>query len=455
MGNTGKTDTRTVSVVKPQSTNKIIIKKCKLFVVSGPLQGQEFIVNKDIFSIGADPNNDLPIQDNTISRRHCELQHSSDGYVIRDLGSTNGTIVQGMKVTEAIMSQSTEFQLGQTKIVFCPLREATEYEISPHEALGSLLGKSTAMRRIFYQVERYAPTDATILIEGETGTGKEILAEEIHKHSKRADKPFVVIDCASLAKEVIESELFGHKKGSFTGANIDRIGAFEHASGGTVFLDEIGEVSPDLQPKLLRVLEKKEIKRVGSNEVKQIDVRIITATNRRLESEVNAGRFREDLYYRLSVVHVELPPLRRRKEDIPMLVRKFLTDFNREDLSGNGPEFDKILEALSNHNWPGNVRELRNLVEIASYSARTTADLSAYIYLASVKTNDETVGPAYTADRPFKEMKNHVVGKFEKQYVASLMNKHEGNISAASRDADIERTYLRKLIKKHDLNDKP
>ena len=283
-----KVDSPTLIVRGADDRERVRVRKCKLLAVSGPLQGQEFMIDKGLFTIGSSPHNDLAMQDSTVSRHHCEIRVSSEGYVIRDLGSTNGTVVQGVKVSEAFLDHGTEFQLGASKLVFCPLQESSEFALSPSESFGEVAGKSVPMRRVFYLAERYAPTDATILIEGETGTGKEILAEEIHRHSPRRDKPFVVIDCAALARELIESELFGHTRGAFTGANADRVGAFEHAAGGTVFLDEIGDLGPELQPKLLRVLEKREVRRLGSNEVRPIDVRILGATNRNLRNEVNA-----------------------------------------------------------------------------------------------------------------------------------------------------------------------
>lgn len=218
----------------------LIIQKSKLLVISGPRQGEEMVIAKDCFTIGSGPNNDLVLSDSTISRRHCEIHLLAQGALIRDLGSTNATRVQGVKVTEAFLDPGTEFHLGKTRIVFCPLLESIEIPLSRQEAFGDALGKSVAMRRVFHIAETYAPTDATVMIEGETGTGKEVLAEAIHNNSKRKDKPFIVIDCAALAKDLIESELFGHTKGSFTGATTDRVGAFEHADGGTVFLDEMG-----------------------------------------------------------------------------------------------------------------------------------------------------------------------------------------------------------------------
>jgi transcriptional regulator with GAF, ATPase, and Fis domain len=308
------------------------------------------------------------------------------------------------------------------------------------------------MRRVFYLSETYAPTDATVMITGETGTGKEILAEEIHNHSPRKDKPFIVIDCAALAKDLIESELFGHTKGAFTGAASDRAGAFEHASGGTVFLDEIGDLSPELQPKLLRVLEKREIRRVGTNTIQKIDVRIICATNRRMDTEVNEGRFREDLFYRLSVVPIELPPLRRRREDVPLLTRKFISELHGEDALKELADFDATMDVLKRHEWPGNVRELRNLVELAFYSGRRPIDLSSFLSLGHFsrpvrKSSESEVN--VSADRPFKDVKNELITEFEKGYIQDLLNRNANNVSKSAREAGIERAYLQRLIRKY------
>ncbi len=257
--------------------------------------------------------------------------------------------MQGVRIKSAFLDEGTEFQLGGTRLVFCPMQEMMEYKLSNDDAFGRLLGSSVPMRRVFYVATRFAKTDSTIMIEGETGTGKEVLAEEIHRHSDRRDKPFIVIDCASLAKDLVASELFGHGKGSFTGAISDRIGAFEHAEGGTVFLDEIGDLSPELQPQLLRVIEKREVKRVGSNTVRKIDVRIISATNKKLQNEVNAGNFREDLYFRLSVINIELPPLRKRKDDILMLAEAFLKEFLGDKAPLEVANVDKAARAFRNH----------------------------------------------------------------------------------------------------------
>jgi len=448
-GTVRKLESPTLILSADTDKNRILVQKAKLLAVSGPLQGKEFVVDKDVFTIGTGAGSDLMLEDSTISRRHCEIQLAPDGYLVRDLGSTNGTLVQGVRISEAFLNQGTELQLGKTKIVFCPLQEAMEYKLSSKEVFGSVIGKSVAMRRVFHLAEMYAPTDTTILIEGETGTGKEVLAEEIHRHSKRKRKPFIVIDCGALARELIESELFGHVKGAFTGAGSDRIGAFEHANGGTVLLDEIGDLSADLQPKLLRVMEKKEIRRVGSNQVRNIDVRIICATNRKLLREVNAGRFREDLYFRLSVVHIELAPLHRRKEDIPLLTTKFLKEFHGEDAMKQVVNFDKAMEGFYNYDWPGNVRELRNLVEIAFHGGRRPVDLGTFLYPARGRVREENTGGEYSADRPFKVAKGELITDFERNYIRDILDRHDGNISKAAREAGIERAYLQRLIRKY------
>ena len=440
-------------VIKEADGGAIRVRKTKLLIISGPLQGQEFVVNKEAFSIGSGKQNDLVLDDSTISKRHCEITVDEGGYQIRDLESTNGTLVQGVKVAAAFLNPGTEFQLGKTRVIFCPLQESRDIPLSRNESFGAMIGRSVAMRRIFHLAETYAPTDATVMITGETGTGKEILAAELHQHSRRAGKPYIVIDCAAISKDLIESELFGHIKGAFTGANADRQGAFEHADGGTVFLDEIGDLNPELQPKLLRVLENREIRRVGDNRVRKINVRIVCATNRKLDQEVNAGRFREDLYYRLSVVQIELPPLRRRKEDLPLLAKRFLCDLHGADAMGQVARFDETMDLLKRHDWPGNVRELRNLVEVAFYASSRPVDLSAFLGLGRFLPSlaEETDVAAVAAGRPFKDAKNDLIEDFERRYLEDLLRRNEGNISRSARDAGIERAYLQRLIRKYDL----
>ena len=440
-----------------ENENLLRIRKTKLLVISGPLQGREIVVNRDTFTIGSGSHNDLVIDDSTVSKRHCEIIIEESGYQIRDLNSTNGTLVQGVRVSSAHLAPGSEIQLGKSRIVFCPLQDVSDIPLSSNESFGKMIGRAIPMRRIFYLAETYSPSDATIMITGETGTGKEILAEEIHNFSNRKAKPFIVIDCAAISKELIESELFGHVKGAFTGANADRQGAFELADGGTVFLDEIGDLSPDLQPKLLRVLEKREIRRVGCNKVRKIDVRIISATNRNLSNEVNEGRFREDLFYRLSVVHLELPALRRRRDDIPLLVKQFITLLHGEDAISQITDFDRAMEVFKRHEWPGNVRELRNLIELAFYSEKRPVNLGAFLSIGTLRAgwsgNGQAPEATFATDKPFKDAKNDLIEEFEKAYLNAVLSRNRQNISRSAREAGIERAYLQRLIRKYGMRE--
>jgi transcriptional regulator with PAS, ATPase and Fis domain len=431
------------------------LKKAKLLILSGTERGREVSIDKDVFTIGAGAQNDFIVTDEAASRRHCEIHQREGGFLLRDLGSTNGTLLQGVRVCEVYLTQGVEFQVGTTRMVFCPLQETLSYPLSSRESFGRLNGKSTTMRRVFHLAETYAKTDAAVLIQGETGTGKELLAEALHAHSPRSKQPFVVIDCGSLATGVIESELFGHAKGSFTGAGNERVGAFESAHGGTVFLDEIGELDISLQPKLLRVLEKKEVRRLGANTVRPVDVRIIAATNRNLEREVREGRFREDLYYRLSIVKIELPPLRQRKEDIPLLVRCLLKDLTGSDDVSAWSEFEKSMELFRQHDWPGNARELRNVVEMGIRGATgSTIDLGAFLTMGRLGASESESGNAEMPDLPFKESKNQLIDHFERKYIQKLLERNDNNISKAAREAQIERAYLQRLVRKHDISTK-
>jgi pSer/pThr/pTyr-binding forkhead associated (FHA) protein len=293
------------------------LRRCKLIITKGAQRGSEFVVGGDVVRIGKATDNDLVISDETVSRNHFEIVRDGKGYLVRDLQSTNGTFLDGAEIKEAYLRAGSVVGAGAVELKFTPFEERIEILPSEREQLGEMVGRSTAMREIFGLIERIAPTDATVLIEGETGTGKDMVARTLHLLSRRKDAPFVVVDCGAVAGTLIESELFGHEKGAFTGAVSARQGAFELASGGTVFLDELGELSLDLQPKLLRVLEQRELRRVGGAKTQKVDLRVIAATRKDLRSEVEKGKFREDLYFRLNVVPITAPALRDRKEDVP------------------------------------------------------------------------------------------------------------------------------------------
>ncbi len=447
------------------------IRRAKLVLHPGTADQQELIFDQNVIKIGALEDNDVVLEDDTVSRYHCRIVQEDDAYVVVDLNSTNGTHINGVRIREAFLSPNVILCVGNTNIRFSPIDEEVPIEPTKAERLGNIVGRSVKMREIFDILAKIAPTAATVVIEGETGTGKEVVAQTIHQMSPRKDKPFIVFDCGAVPESLIESELFGHEKGSFTGAIMTRKGLFEMAQGGTIFLDELGELSTDLQPKLLRVLEQREVRRVGSNEAIPIDVRVVAATNRSLEDEVKAGRFREDLFYRLSVVRLFLPALRARREDIPLLVNHFL-DTMECNLDPDGTRILKgiapdAMRALIAYEWPGNVRELSNMVQHACSFAESDSlqleDLPGYItegsgsgvngLLPDAPADQWTHVPAKTElqEEPFKQAKEKWISTFERDYISELLARHQGNISQAAREADIDRKYFRKLMNKYDI----
>src|SRR5882724_10160807 len=296
----------------------------RLAVERGTDSSAELISSEDRALIGRSPQADLVIDDPFVSRIHCEVAAEEDGYVLRDLGSKNGTRIAGIRVRAVQLPQNARISIGGREVSLSMVGGAEEIGLHPEGRFGRLIGDSAAMRVVFSRLARIAGRDATLLLEGESGTGKELAAEAVHEASSRSSGPFVVVDCGSIPRALLEAELFGHEQGAYTGANRARLGAFVHADGGTIFLDEVGELDIELQPRLLGVLERREVKPIGGSQPIPVNVRIIAATNRDLRREVNRGAFREDLYYRLAVASVRLPALRERSDDIPALVRSFL-----------------------------------------------------------------------------------------------------------------------------------
>src|SRR5262252_9541321 len=337
------------------------LRKCKLVTQVGG-RAREHVFDKGTITIGAMEDNDLVISDDTVSRYHCRIVQEETAYLLVDLGSTNGTFINRVRIKEAYLKPGCTIGLGNTEVKFHAADEKVEILPSRKEKLGRMVGRHVKMRELYTVLEKIAPTATTVVIEGETGTGKEVVAQTIHDLSPRSGGPIMVFDCGAVPDNLIESELFGHEKGSFTGAIMTRQGLFEMAHGGTLFLDELGELPLDLQPKLLRALEQREIRRVGGTRSIKVDVRIIAATNRQLEEEVRSGRFRQDLFYRLSVVRLFLPPLRERPDDVPLLVESFLNEHAYNRLPDGNRKCSHIsaeaLELLSAYRWPGNVREL-------------------------------------------------------------------------------------------------
>ena len=394
-------------------------------------------------SIGSHASNQIVIQDKTVSRFHCEVRADETGAHILDLESRNGTLVDGVRVGQAWLKEGSTLQLGHATLRFHLIPERAAIAVSQRERFGPMLGRSLAMRTVFAVLEKIAKTDSTVLLEGETGTGKEVTAEAIHEASPRADGPLVVVDCGAIPGNLLESELFGHEKGAFTGAVQQRIGAFEAADGGTVFLDELGELPPELQPKLLRVLEQRTIRRVGSSERKQVDVRVVAATNRRLRQEVNEGRFRSDLYYRLAVIKVELPPLRERHGDIPILARAFLKQLGADEETEERLLAPAFLRRLEQSAWPGNVRELRNHLERCLVMQQA-------LPLAS-EPSDTSPGGPIDPTLSYADARQTAIAIFERRYLQALVEYHQGNVSQAARAAGIDRAYLHRLLRRHGL----
>jgi transcriptional regulator with GAF, ATPase, and Fis domain len=312
--------------------------------------------------IGRDPGCDLVLDDRNVSRRHVRIEMSAMGVAVEDIGSTNGIEYLGRRIERATLGFGARIKVGDTAIDLLPLRHDTSLPLARRDRYGELLGGSLPMRRLYTLLEALQASTVPVLLQGETGTGKELAARAIHENSPRATQPFVIIDCGTVPDGLMESELFGHKKGAFTGATADRAGVFESAHSGTVFLDEFGELPLNLQPKLLRVLETGQLRRIGESRTRQVEVRIITATKRNLEQEVADGRFRDDLFYRVAVVRIDMPPLRERREDIPLLASSLA---HRLGLPRDQQLAPELMESLLHRTWPGNVRELRNVVQQA------------------------------------------------------------------------------------------
>jgi DNA-binding NtrC family response regulator len=370
---------------------------------------------------------------------------------VRDAGSTNGTWMGPHRITEVELAAGGEIVVGSTTLRLDLDGQSSTAAVSVLNSFGELVGQSTEMRELFATLERVAPKSLAVLVQGETGTGKEEVARALHARSARAGQPFVVIDATALPHTLAESLLFGHEKGAFTGADQRRVGFFEAAHGGTVFIDEIGELAAPLQAKFLRVLERQEVVRVGGHAPVKIDVRVIAATHRDLRHEIDAGRFREDLYYRIAQVRVMLPPLRDRLEDIPILCQKLLASLPGER------EMPILIEQgaidfLATQPWPGNVRELRNVLARAAAMAQEgivrRPDVAGEGFgFRGTRQERE----ALDVSGAFAPAKERAIERFESAYLAALMKRCGGNLSLAAREADVARHHLRDLLKKRGL----
>jgi len=419
------------------------IRQFRVTVTAGPATGTTWTRPAERCVIGSHPSSDLVIDDPTVSRFHCELECAGPAVRVRDLGSRNGTFVGRVRVVDATIPDATALTIGGTALMIEADTGLVELPTSARTQFGSLIGTSPRMREVFSQLERVAASDATVLVQGETGTGKEGVASAIHEASARANQPLIVIDCSAIPSNLLESELFGHEAGAFTGATERRIGAFERASGGTVFLDEIGELPGELQPKLLRVLEAREIRRVGGASPIKCDLRVIAATHRDLHTEVNRGVFRADLFFRLAVVEIRLPPLRDRPQDVELLVPHLLRQIGAsEDLIAELTAA-RFLDAIAAAPWPGNVRELRNHLErCVVFRERLLPNTPELPRTAPVEVGAEV---------PYAVARQQAIDHFEHAYVEALLARHRGNVTSAARTAGVNRVYLHRLLRRHNL----
>ena len=421
-------------------------------VVDGPNAGMKAQSAGSTLTIGTAQGNTLVLSDPTVSRFHVELTKLDDGVLVADRMSTNGTFASGMRIREAAISPGTQLRLGRSTV---SVEEGAQSQVEVLDAdrLGDLRGREPATRRLMAQVQKAAQTDASVLIVGESGTGKELIAQALHTLGTRRDKPLVTVDCGALASNLIASELFGHEKGAFTGAERRHIGAFERAHGGTLFLDEIGELPAELQPTLLGALERKRFRRVGGREELEVDVRVVSATNRDLRAEVNANTFRLDLYYRIAVVVLHVPPLRERRGDIPLLVEHFLRESGH---LGGHPALSEpnVVSHLERHHWPGNVRELRNYVESTVAMGSAPDDLLgiAPADVADSSGFDPNVLKLQDfVDCSYKDARGQVLHRFEEAFIKHWLHKTDGNVARAAREAKMDRSHLFQLLRRHGL----
>lgn len=451
------------------------VQKLTLAVTNGPDKGITKTFEKPVIRLGADPLCDIVLTDPTVSRMHAEVRRRGENIELVDLDSTNGTFIDGISVGRVDLKPNAIFQVGRTQFRLTSRTEQVSVEVTDRTRYGNIVGASPALREIFSILDRVAPSDLSVVIEGETGTGKELIAQALHEQSNRDDKPFVVFDCSAFPATLLESELFGHEKGAFSGAMNRHRGVFERADGGTIFFDELGEMDIEFQAKFLRVLETGDVRRVGGEKVFNVDVRVVCATNRNLEELVEEKKFRRDLFYRLAKVRFNLPALRDRAEDVPVLAEHFL-DMMAGENAAKPLITEDAIRTLQAYHWPGNIRQLKNVIEkavaLCTEGTITAEYLAHELGLQDISPASRSVVPLPTSSSdsrhvvvmtplvkedddlvPFREAKENIVDSFEHQYLERLLEKNDGNISAAAREAEVDRRHLYRLLKKHDLMD--
>jgi two-component system, NtrC family, response regulator HydG len=420
----------------------------RLAVIDGADRGMAVLVSASRPSpllIGQSSSCELRLADRQVSRRHAAVDVVGSRLHLTDLGSTNGTVVNGVSVTSAHLRGGEIVRMGETAVEVALLDAASIVELPIETSYGRMIGKSAEMRRLYPLCDKLAGAGVPVVIEGETGTGKELLAESIHEKGPRAAAPFVVFDCTAVPAALVESELFGHERGAFTGAVAMRKGVFEQAHMGTLLIDEIGDLDLALQPKLLRALERSEVKRVGGDQLIKVDVRVLSATRRDLDREVQAGRFRDDLFHRLAVTRIELPPLRQRRGDVAHLAEVFA-----RQLGSDRPLPEAVLRRWEDYPWPGNVRELRNAV--TRYLALGEVDAFDLDALASQGAGARQPGPndgalegVLSMGLPYSRARQRVLAEFERRYVERVLAEHGGNVLRAAAASGIARRHLQRV----------
>jgi len=430
-----------MDVTVPQAATRLPVRSLTVEVTEGADTGAT--ATGDAITIGTADGADLRLTDPTVSRYHAELRRDDRGIVVVDTGSTNGTWVGAVRIDRGHVGAGAVVRVGATSIRVGDAAPV-EVEMLTADGLGGMVGRSPAMRRLMAQIARAAQSDVSVLITGESGTGKELVARALHDLGPRHGRPLVTVDCGSLPATLVASELFGHERGAFTGADRQHVGAFEAADGGTVFLDEIGELEPSIQAALLGALERRKIRRLGGRAEIPVDIRIIAATHRDLRAEVNRAAFRLDLYYRLAVVTLRTPALRERPDDIPLLVEHFLRDAGWDDPVETLIS-EPAMDRLCKHHYAGNVRELRNLVEAAVAMGEPPA-------LTASTPVPAGPGPTVAIELalPYKQARAAVVDAFEAHYLDALLARTGGNVSAAARVAQMTRSHLIELLQKRE-----
>jgi transcriptional regulator with PAS, ATPase and Fis domain len=434
-------DDATTRAASLADLHQLVVRGADLVVLEGPDAGQRLSVKGGTAIVGSGTSCDLRLSDSLVSRRHFEAHAEAKGLRIVDRSSRNGTFFQGMRVHELLATEDLELRVGESKLAVSLGREPVTLPFSTRTRFGSAIAHSEAMRHVFRVLELAAAKDVTVLLEGESGTGKEVLASSLHEESPRRDGPFVIVDCGAIAPNLVESELFGHERGAFTGAVATHIGAFERAHRGTIFLDEIGELPLEAQPKLLRALEARAVRRVGGREQIPFDVRVVAATNRRLKEAVRCKEFRQDLFYRLAVVHVVVPRLSDRKEDVPILAERFLRQVTGDAQATLPPD---LVRLLASYDWPGNVRELRNVLDRFATFQHADARL-----LFDDKTEHGSGGGfdfVRLAGLPYAEAKRRLLDAYHRAVVPKVLEDAGGSVPKAAEVLGMSRTNLYRLL---------